>query len=94
MPCRALRFATDSDCEPALHLWLRDGPAYARHLRGMYAAAIHARDARTVTLSRDPFGIKPLYIAPVEGGLAFASEPQALLNAGLVERRVRTAAAR
>jgi asparagine synthase (glutamine-hydrolysing) len=85
-------FATNSDCEPPLHLWLRDGPDYAEKLRGMYAIAIHERAARSVTLTRDPFGIKPLYIAPVEGGLAFASEPQALLDAGLVERKVRPAA--
>ena len=61
-------------------------------LRGMYAIAIHERAARTVTLSRDPFGIKPLYTAQIEGGLAFASEPQALLEAGLVARGVRPAA--
>jgi asparagine synthase (glutamine-hydrolysing) len=85
-------FATNSDCEPPLHLWLRDGTDYARELRGMYAIAIHERVRRTVTLSRDPFGIKPLYIAQVEGGLAFASEPQALLEAGLVKRAVRPAA--
>ncbi|PPQ30348.1 asparagine synthase (glutamine-hydrolyzing) [Rhodopila globiformis] len=85
-------FATNSDCEPPLHLWLRDGPDYAKQLRGMYAIAIHERVRRTVTLSRDPFGIKPLYIAQVEGGLAFASEPQALLEAGLVKRAVRPAA--
>ena len=82
-------FATHSDCEPPLHLWLRDGDGYARALRGMYAIAIHDRVARTVTLSRDPFGIKPLYTARVPGGLAFASEPQALLATGLVPRRMR-----
>jgi len=81
-------FATNSDCEPPLHLWLRDGPDFAAQLRGMYGIAIHERVQRTVTLSRDPFGIKPLYIAQVEGGLAFASEPQALLEAGLVKRIV------
>ena len=81
-------FATNSDCEPPLHLWLRDGPDFAALLRGMYGIAIHERVQRTVTLSRDPFGIKPLYIAQVEGGLAFASEPQALLEAGLVKRIV------
>ncbi len=82
-------FSTGSDCEPPLHLWLRDGAAYAGHLRGMYAIAIHDRTARSVTLTRDPFGIKPLYTAVVEGGLAFASEPQALLASGLVSRAVR-----
>ncbi len=58
----------------------------------MYAIAIHERTQRTVTLTRDPFGIKPLYIAQIDGGLAFASEPQALLEAGLVARAVRPAA--
>ena len=86
------RFATGSDCEPPLHLWLRDGASYAAQLRGMFAIAIHERAQRSVTLTRDPFGIKPLYIAGIDGGLAFASEPQALLAAGLVRRTLRPAA--
>ncbi len=85
-------FATNSDCEPPLHIWLHDGADYAKQLRGMFAVAIHERAQRTVTLTRDPFGIKPLYIAQIPTGLAFASEPQALLEAGLVARAVRPAA--
>jgi asparagine synthase (glutamine-hydrolysing) len=85
-------FATNSDCEPPLHLWLREGADYADRLRGMFAIAIHERVRRTVTLTRDPFGIKPLYTAAIEGGLAFASEPQALLEAELVRRAARPAA--
>ena len=88
----AVNYATNSDCEPPLYCWLRDGPDYARDLRGMYAIAIHERHQHSVTLTRDPFGIKPLYIAQVKGGLAFASEAQALLEAGLVQRRIRPAA--
>jgi asparagine synthase (glutamine-hydrolysing) len=87
-----IAFATNSDCEPPLHLWLRNGADYARDMRGMFAVAIHERAQRTVTLTRDPFGIKPLYIAQIPTGLAFASEPQALLEAGLVAREVRPAA--
>ena len=87
-----VRFATNSDNEVPLHLWLRDGPGYARALRGMYALAIHERVTRTVTLSRDPFGIKPLYVAETPAWLAFASEPQALLAAGIVPRALRPAA--
>ena len=82
-----VRFATGSDCEPPLHLWLRDGASYVAQLRGMYAIAIHERGTGNLTLSRDPFGIKPLYIAELEHGLAFASEPRALLESGLVARR-------
>ena len=85
-------FATHSDCEPALLLWRQEGAAYAERLRGMFAIAIHERGARSVTLTRDPFGIKPLYTAATAGGLAFASEPRALLDSGLVPRKLRAAA--
>ena len=79
-------FATRSDCESALHLYARHGPGFAAHLRGMYAIAIHDPKVAggRVVLARDPFGIKPLYYAELETGLAFASEPQALIAAGLV----------
>ena len=87
-----VHFASGSDNELPLHLWLRDGPAYAGQLRGMYSLAIHERIARTVTLSRDPFGIKPLYVTQTADCLAFASEPRALLAAGLGARAVRPAA--
>jgi asparagine synthase (glutamine-hydrolysing) len=88
----SVHFATNSDCEPALHLWRQHGPEYVTRLRGMFAIAIHERTERTVTLTRDPFGIKPLYTAQTAHGLAFASEPQALLEAGLVPRAIRPAA--
>ena len=87
-----LPLTTASDCEPPLHLWRQSGAAYAGALRGMYAIAIHDRATRSLTLTRDRFGIKPLYTASIPGGLAFASEPQALLAAGLVERGIRPAA--
>ena len=84
-----LHCATGSDCEPPLHLFRRDGIGFADRLRGMYAIALHDRGTKQLVLSRDPFGIKPLYLAEVAGGLAFASEPQALIAAGLVEPRIR-----
>ncbi len=86
------RFSTESDCEVPLHLWPREGAAFAHRLRGMYALALYDRSARTLALCRDPFGIKPLYVAQVAGGLAFASEPRALLATGLVPRALRAAA--
>jgi asparagine synthase (glutamine-hydrolysing) len=86
----ALTCATGSDCEPPLHLYRRDGvEGYAGAMRGMYAVALHDRGARRLVLTRDPFGIKPLYIAHVQDGIAFASEPRALLASGLVRSSVR-----
>ena len=81
---RRSRFATNSDCELALQLWLRDGRGLrARLCVACMRSPIHERMRRTVTLARDPFGIKPLYVAQIAGCLAFASEPQALLAAGI-----------
>jgi asparagine synthase (glutamine-hydrolysing) len=84
-------YATNSDCEPPLKLFSRRSADYTAPLRGMYAIAIHDRAFRTLTLSRDPFGIKPLYTVQTAAGLAFASEPHALLDAGLVDRQVHRA---
>ena len=86
------RFATGSDCEPPLHLFRQDAGGFAAHLRGMFAIAVHDRAGRTLTLARDPFGIKPLYYAAIPQGIAFASEPQALLAAGLCTRGERAGA--
>jgi len=83
-----VNFASQSDCEPPLHLWAADHTGFTAPLRGMYAIAIHDRAAGTLTLARDPFGIKPIYTAAFAGGMAFASEPQALLAAGFGTRAV------
>jgi asparagine synthase (glutamine-hydrolysing) len=77
-------FATASDCEPPLHLYRRHGLGFTAHLRGMYAIALHDPAAGRLVLARDPFGIKPLYYAETASGFSFASEPGALVAAGLV----------
>lgn len=84
----AAALRTGSDCEPPLHLYRRDGLGFVHHLRGMYAIAIHDAPAGRLVLARDPFGIKPLHYAETAAGFAFASEPQALLAAGLAAPRV------
>jgi len=78
------RFQTRSDCEVPLHLFRRHGLDFTRYLRGMYALAIHDPVAGRLVLTRDPFGIKPLYYAETDQGFVFASEPQALVATGLI----------
>ena len=85
-------FATLSDCEPAVHLYERRGADYAEGLRGMYAIAIHDPASGRVLLSRDPFGIKPIYYVQTDALFAFASEPQALFAAGLASPELRPGA--
>lgn len=79
------KFETGSDCEPPLHLFMTGQSDFNPVLRGMYALAAADLENNRVVLSRDPFGIKPLYYTEVADGIAFASEPQALFAAGLVE---------
>jgi asparagine synthase (glutamine-hydrolysing) len=79
-----VEFATQSDCELPLHLYRRHGLDFTRHLRGMYAIALHDPGAGRLVLARDPFGIKPLYFAETAEFFAFASEPRVLIEAGIV----------
>lgn len=81
-------FKTRSDCEVPLQLYLREELAFTEHLRGMYAIAIHDRARGRLVLTRDPFGIKPLYFTQSGAAFAFASEPQALIRAGLATARL------
>src|SRR5260370_41099499 len=50
----------------------------------MYAIALHDPSAGHLVLTRDPFGIKPLYYAETPHAFAFTSEPGALIEAGIV----------
>ncbi|WP_309662473.1 asparagine synthase (glutamine-hydrolyzing) [Sphingomonas sp.] len=71
-------FVTHSDTETILAAFSHWGnDAWAR-LEGMFAVAIWDRRRRSLTLARDPLGIKPLYISEQGGGLSFASELKAL----------------
>ena len=73
------RLTTGSDFEPLLHLYNLEGEKAFTRLRGMYAFCLIGADGRT-WLVRDPFGIKPLYLAqdPADMHLQFASEERAL----------------
>ena len=71
-------FTTDGDSEVILALFERDGPAAFAKLRGMFALAIFDRRESSLILARDPYGIKPLYVAEASDGLWFGSQVKAL----------------
>ncbi len=87
-------FATDSDTEVVLQAFAQWGDAAFDRFNGMFGLAIWDRDEQRLTLARDHFGIKPLYVATVPNpdgdgeGLLFASEIRPLLESGLYQRRV------
>lgn len=82
-------FHSQSDTEVMLAALARWGLARALpRFTGMFAFALLNTRARTLTLGRDPFGIKPLFWAMRGGDLAFASEPGALLALAGLRRDV------
>ncbi|QDV09758.1 Asparagine synthetase [glutamine-hydrolyzing] 3 [Planctomycetes bacterium Poly30] len=81
-------FRTACDAETVLWALALDGEAAFDRLRGMYALAFVDVASRTMLLARDPLGVKPLvWSATSDGGMAFASEPRALLQHPRIERR-------
>jgi asparagine synthase (glutamine-hydrolysing) len=72
-------FQTDhSDTETILAAYLRWGDDAWVRLEGMFAVAVWDKLDKSLTLARDPIGIKPLFVTEQNGGLAFASEINAL----------------
>lgn len=67
-------FDTNSDTEvflKAYHCW---GVESFNKFNGMWASAIYDREKDTMLLTRDRFGIKPLYYSIVDDNLIFGSE--------------------
>ena len=87
-------FTTDSDTEVVLQAFAQWGADAFDRFNGMFGLAIWDRHEQRLTLARDHFGIKPLYVAMVpnpsgEGeALLFSSEIKPILASGLYEKRV------
>jgi asparagine synthase (glutamine-hydrolysing) len=79
------RFRSTSDTEVLLHLYQREGRDMCRHLRGMFAFAIWDDVRQGLLLARDPFGIKPLYLADDGKTMRVASQVKALLAGGKID---------
>lgn len=85
---RGHTFRTRSDTEVVLRAYAEWGEDVAEHLDGMFAFAVWDERAQRLVLVRDRLGVKPLYWARVDGGLAFASEPKALFAHPEIRPRV------
>jgi asparagine synthase (glutamine-hydrolysing) len=86
---RGHHFATQSDTEVVVHAYEEFGVECVSHLWGMFALALWDSRRQLLLLARDRLGKKPLvYYADAHGGLAFASELQALVSHPDVPREV------
>jgi asparagine synthase (glutamine-hydrolysing) len=83
---RGHRFTTHSDTEVILHLYEEKGEDCVHDLNGQWAFAIWDGRRRTLFLSRDRIGVRPIYYAFSGRRFLFASEMKALCAHGGVDR--------
>ncbi|MHC5652439.1 N-acetylglutaminylglutamine amidotransferase [Stappia sp. ICDLI1TA098] len=85
-------FFSSGDTEVILKAYHAWGADCVSRFHGMFAFAIFDRRDGSLTLARDRFGIKPLYLAEATGRLRFASSVQALLAGGDISTEIDRAA--
>lgn len=77
-------FKSRTDTEVVLHAYQEWGIECLEKFNGMWAFAIYDSLRGQILLSRDRFGIKPLYFSTsAEGNIAFSSEIKGLLRSGV-----------
>jgi asparagine synthase (glutamine-hydrolysing) len=81
-------FRTNSDTEVILKSYSEWGERCCNKLRGIFAFALWDNKNKKLFVARDPIGVKPFYYFKSEGLFLFASEVRALLESGLVPRKL------
>ena len=71
---------TSCDTELLAHLLDTQGKHCVELIDSMHAFVYYDKTAKTITLSRDHAGIKPLYYAEISDGLIFGSEIKGMLD--------------
>lgn len=74
------RFATRSDTEVILHAYEEYGEECVRQFNGQWAFGVWDSRRKTLFLSRDRLGVRPLYYTTAGDKFLFASEVKALLQ--------------
>lgn len=74
-------FKTNSDSEVIIEAYRKYGVDYINQFNGMWAFALYDIEKQILVLSRDRFGIKPLYYISNEDVFSFASEIKAIVAA-------------
>ena len=73
-------FISQTDTEVLLNSYAEWGPDCVKRFKGMFAFAIFDQKKKTIFLSRDRAGEKPLYYAIHNGDLFFCSEIKPIVN--------------
>lgn len=85
---RGHHFASHSDTEVILHGYEEWGEDCVKHFNGQWAFAVWDAHERTLFLSRDRLGVRPLFYTWADGQFLFASEVKSLLTNSAVRREI------
>lgn len=77
---RGHRFSSRTDTEVIVHSYEEWGQDCIEKFNGMWAFAIYDKNKDLLFLSRDRFGVKPLYYCKGKRGLIFSSEIKGILE--------------
>lgn len=86
------KFRTHSDTEVIVHAYEQWGKESFSKLNGMYAFALWDNKEQELIITRDPFGIKPVYYLINNDTFIFGSEIKSILTNPEVAREVDTTA--
>lgn len=73
-------FRSKTDTEVVIHAYEEWGSSCLERFNGMWAFAIYNKNNNTLFLSRDRFGVKPLYYFMNEENIIFSSEIKGILE--------------
>ena len=83
-----IAFRSGTDTEVALWSYRVWGKGCFERFNGMWAMALWDSNKQELLLTRDRFGIKPLFYSVLENRLAFASEAKAIIDVFNEERQI------
>lgn len=76
---KGVDFKTSSDTEVLLHMYREFGDQCVTQFNGMFSFAIWDKRKKSLFISRDRLGIKPLFYKEDEQGIIFSSELKSIL---------------
>ncbi len=82
------RFVSDTDTEVIINAYREWGEQCVQRFNGMWSFAIYNQEEKSLFISRDRSGVKPLYYFLNDGYFAFASEAKALNRMPFIQHEV------
>ncbi len=76
-------FQSETDTEVVLQLFIKKGTKAFSEINGFFALAIYDSVEKRMTLARDRFGIKPLYVYQNTDKIVFGSDLRSLMRMGI-----------